>query len=615
MSYPLTPITAFDGLPEPQRDNPDTFADWGDTWVDAEAAGAQQHNVLAGQVNVMATAADAAATAADASEAAAAQSVVDAAAQVALANAAAQAAATTAGAAPFNPATNYAQYTSSISLVNLQTYRRKVAGVNATDPANDPTNWSPVLASAFSVIEVLSISANTSLTLASKNVVRVASTVRAASVLLPSGTSIAGQNGMYIVKNIGDFALPVRDQDGNLLSILPKGATGIYTLEDASSSAGGWGVIAPESRPAMAYAVATVEAAAMSWAGISDIPGVANKALLAWITGTSLKVAIATRNATTGAVTVGTPLTLTSAISQANMGMVKALSSTTALAAGSPGANTVYSLTLNTGTDTVTTTGNASSGTPPTQARYEHVQQLDATRVAWLTMAASTLYLNIATYAATPTLAQQNVSATPALDPNTASILHVGGGNILGVSNLSTTMFTTSGNVATQVSTLASSQTVIGNGAAFGFAAGVGNRATFGVTGATSNTYVRDYSFAVEPSGTTIPATGAASKVSGFPSLSLDRASASGFVAGTSYCMMSGEATFNPGLSLRVMRLTDLQLTEVASGGVEGLPSGFNTQSLGAITRAASVSGQACIAVNRNRSSHPQVFSMEVIKA
>lgn len=50
--------------------------------------------------------------------------------------AAGQAAATT-----FNGATNYAQYAGAISTVNGQSYYRLTGGINATDPASDPTNW------------------------------------------------------------------------------------------------------------------------------------------------------------------------------------------------------------------------------------------------------------------------------------------------------------------------------------------------------------------------------------------------------------------------------------------------------------------------------------------
>lgn len=64
-----------------------------------------------------------------------------AAAQADLAAASAASAAATAGAAPWQSGSAYAQYAAAISLIDLQTYRRKTAGSSATDPSLDPTNW------------------------------------------------------------------------------------------------------------------------------------------------------------------------------------------------------------------------------------------------------------------------------------------------------------------------------------------------------------------------------------------------------------------------------------------------------------------------------------------
>jgi hypothetical protein len=46
----------------------------------------------------------------------------------------------------WNPSTNYALGQNAISPTNFQTYRRRVAGVSATDPASDATNWAAVAA-------------------------------------------------------------------------------------------------------------------------------------------------------------------------------------------------------------------------------------------------------------------------------------------------------------------------------------------------------------------------------------------------------------------------------------------------------------------------------------
>jgi hypothetical protein len=52
----------------------------------------------------------------------------------------------TANASMWNPSTNYALGQNAISPTNFQTYRRRVAGVSATDPVSDATNWTAVAA-------------------------------------------------------------------------------------------------------------------------------------------------------------------------------------------------------------------------------------------------------------------------------------------------------------------------------------------------------------------------------------------------------------------------------------------------------------------------------------
>jgi hypothetical protein len=52
----------------------------------------------------------------------------------------------TANASMWNPSTNYALGQNAISPTNFQTYRRRVAGVSATDPVSDTTNWAAVAA-------------------------------------------------------------------------------------------------------------------------------------------------------------------------------------------------------------------------------------------------------------------------------------------------------------------------------------------------------------------------------------------------------------------------------------------------------------------------------------
>ncbi|WP_290906234.1 hypothetical protein [Aquabacterium sp.] len=97
------------------------------------------------------TQANAQAVATDLSEANAAASAANAAASAAAAQA-------VAGAIAFNAATNYAQYQAAISTVNLLTYRRKTAGISATDPSADAANWAPV---GLAPVVVQAIAVNT----------------------------------------------------------------------------------------------------------------------------------------------------------------------------------------------------------------------------------------------------------------------------------------------------------------------------------------------------------------------------------------------------------------------------------------------------------------------
>lgn len=111
----------------PTRDDPANFSARGDALMTALPAmvtqlntANTQLNTVAGEVNTNAIAVASNAVAAAASAAAAAN---------------------TAGAAAWASATAYALNQCAISQVNFLTYRRKVAGTTATDPANDSTNW------------------------------------------------------------------------------------------------------------------------------------------------------------------------------------------------------------------------------------------------------------------------------------------------------------------------------------------------------------------------------------------------------------------------------------------------------------------------------------------
>jgi hypothetical protein len=62
----------------------------------------------------------------------------------------------TANSAMWSASVNYSQGQNAISPINFQTYRRKVAGVSATDPSADAANWEKVGTDAYSKEETYS---------------------------------------------------------------------------------------------------------------------------------------------------------------------------------------------------------------------------------------------------------------------------------------------------------------------------------------------------------------------------------------------------------------------------------------------------------------------------
>ncbi len=114
----------------PSTASPSTFDSRADAFLGALPTFQTENNALA--ANVFANATDAAASAASAAT------------QVTLATAQATAAAgsaSVAGATLWVSGTTYALGDARYSPINLQTYRRSVAGAGTTDPSLDPTNW------------------------------------------------------------------------------------------------------------------------------------------------------------------------------------------------------------------------------------------------------------------------------------------------------------------------------------------------------------------------------------------------------------------------------------------------------------------------------------------
>lgn len=134
----ITPPPIIDIPPTaPSTNSPSTFDALADAFVAHWNAFRNQIVAALSWLQTMATAAETAATNAEASESAAALSETNAAAS-------ATAAASAAGAAAWAAGT-YALNACAISQINYQTYRKITASSMTTvDPANDPTNWTPL---------------------------------------------------------------------------------------------------------------------------------------------------------------------------------------------------------------------------------------------------------------------------------------------------------------------------------------------------------------------------------------------------------------------------------------------------------------------------------------
>jgi hypothetical protein len=268
MSFPLTPITAFDGLTVPSRADPQNYAERGDAWNGAFQSFTDQANVLAGQVNTMAISAED-----DANRAAASATTATSAAGVAT---------SASGAVAFNAATNYAAGQGAISNVNQQAYRRKTAGVSATDPANDPTNWTRTIVSTG--YEGVTGTGNVSLTAQSQGAQAITSTAYGQAIILPDARTCSRAAILHTIRNVGPFPYAIKDNTGGRLGWIPPRGTAIVGLAENSTQAGTWTVFGAD--PAAITA-------AVSWTatelGLYDFVTIdANRSLILLHSGTSL---------------------------------------------------------------------------------------------------------------------------------------------------------------------------------------------------------------------------------------------------------------------------------------------------------------------------------------
>ncbi|MRW86776.1 hypothetical protein GJ698_22145 [Pseudoduganella sp. FT26W] len=533
--------------------------------------------------------------------------------------AAAKTATLTANAAMFDPAFAYGQGQAAIAPANLQVYRRKSAGVSVADPSTDPNNWQRAINDPFGAVDALNITGDTALTLNSRNVLRVAATIKNTSLRLPVATSINNANGTYLIKNIGAYPLALRDSAGTLLAVLPGGgASGIFACEDFSTVAGTWLVMVPENIGAIATGAATFWATAVcNWISVSAIPGVADKALIAWCAGGNMYAAIASRSGAT-MVSVGAPVTLGAGNASTNNGSMCVAMSATAAFVASPNPATaaygLYALSLNVVTNTVTVGYSLANayGAVPTAFIDPQPQVLDATRAAWLVAFSNTVYLM---------LAQHNGSAVPAFSVQalnelngaaSAAIAHVGNGNLMLVGAAGGSLNSTAGTAITSLGVRSwGSQNVIdlSSGASNLMFSQGNNRAAVisGISGTSAGS--RDKTFTVVSSG------GAPNMPSGhrhFPSGSVSGSNSylASAVVGTTYCLF-GSTYSARGHGMRLMRYANDALFEFAYSWPDDMPhvaSNFMSW------RVAGVGGQFAIAASLDASGYPQVVLLEVCK-
>lgn len=166
---------------------------------------------------------------------------VEALAAAETAGAAATAAVNASNAAEWNPATNYAVGVVVWSPTDLLSYRRKVAGVSATDPSLDAVNWAPLAAGAAGAADVaLAAGAQLVLTSASDVVQRVTATGLGASIKLPDATGLAKGPDKAVVVNAGAYPLGVLDGADQIIGQILGGDTVRFHLSSVATAAGAW---------------------------------------------------------------------------------------------------------------------------------------------------------------------------------------------------------------------------------------------------------------------------------------------------------------------------------------------------------------------------------------
>ena len=132
-------MTTITTLPvAPSRSDPSTFSTRADALLGALAGFVSETNLVGGEVNANATSASNSATSATNSATSATNSASNAAGN-------AVSAAASAGASIWVSGTNYSVGDARFSPINIQVFRRLIAGAGTLDPSLDNVNWSPAL--------------------------------------------------------------------------------------------------------------------------------------------------------------------------------------------------------------------------------------------------------------------------------------------------------------------------------------------------------------------------------------------------------------------------------------------------------------------------------------